>query len=533
MKKIVALFFVVFSWSCYGQKPKLVVGIIVDQMRQEYLLRFEHRFAEGGFKCLMNDGYMFKNAHFNYIPTYTAPGHTSVYTGTTPAAHGIIGNGWYDHLDKDWIYCAEDSTVNTVGSESTSGQMSPKNLLVTTITDELRFSSQMSSKVVGLSIKDRGAIFPAGHTGQAYWYDKENGNFITSTYYRKDLPDWLKDFNNARHADRYLKQTWDTKFDIETYAASSQDDTPYEGKLLDKVTFPYNLKKLTGNKYEYLPGTPFGSDILTDIALAALDGEDLGNGTHTDFLAISFSSTDYIGHQFGPNSVEIEDTYVRLDVNIKTILDKLDQVIGKGEYLVFLTADHAVAEVPQYMIDSNAPGGYFEVDIETELNEELAKEFGVDNLVENVSNLQVFLNRDLVRSKRLDLHKLQDSVVEYLMTKPGMTVAYPAYVVSSASYEKSRLIGPLIKGYNQARSGDVLFSLQSGWLISDRKTGTSHGTGFTYDTHVPMLWYGTGIKSGASVRYHPITDIAPTLSMLLDIKLPSGASGQPLVELFE
>ncbi|MEM9390739.1 MAG: alkaline phosphatase family protein, partial [Bacteroidota bacterium] len=242
---------------------------------------------------------------------------------------------------------------------------------------------------------------------------------------------------------------------------------------------------------------------------------------------------DYIGHQFGPNSVEIEDTYVRLDVNIKTILDKLDQVIGKGEYLVFLTADHAVAEVPKYMMDSNAPGGYFEVDIETELNEELAKEFGVDNLVENVSNLQVFLNRDLVRSKQLDLHKLQDYVVAYLMTKPGMTVAYPAYVINSASYEKSRLLGSLIKGYNQARSGDVLFALQSGWLISDRKTGTSHGTGFTYDTHVPMLWYGAGIKPGASVRYHPITDIAPTLSMMLDIKLPSGASGQPLVELFE
>ena len=502
-------------------------------MRREYLYRFGDRYGDGGFKRLIGEGFMFKNAHYNYIPTYTGPGHASVYTGSTPAIHGIISNEWYDKVSEKTIYCAFDETKNTVGSNSDKGKMSPHNLLSTTITDELRLSTQMRSKVIGLSIKDRGAIFPAGHTGDAYWYDNSNGKFISSSYYHDELPDWMIKFNKRKLADQYLKQTWNTMEDISTYVASRPDMNPYEGKINDKdPVFPYDLSKLK-DAYWALPVTPFGNDILLEASLAALDGGELGADNITDFLAISFSSTDYVGHNYGPNSVEVEDTYMRLDRNIEKLLKELDQKVGAGNYVVFLTADHAVADIPKFLIDQKIPVGNPKLDVKGELEKRLSAKYGEGNWVEHTGNLQVFLNRELIAEKGLGLYEVQNVAAEMLFSLEGVAESYSANAIGHLDYNAGGLKGSLTRGYNQARSGDILYSLRPGWLQGGRPTGTSHGSGFTYDTHVPMLWYGTGIPQGSSVRYHPITDIAPTISMMLEIKLPNGATGQPLEELFD
>jgi len=530
MKRILALplFLIVFNLSAQ-QKPKLVVGIIVDQMRQEYLYRFQDKYGDDGFKRLMGEGFNFKNAHFNYVPTKTAPGHASVYTGSTPAIHGVIGNNWYNKEIKEEIYCAGDDSENTVGSDSDKGKMSPRNLLTTTISDEVRLSSQMRSKVVGISVKDRGAIFPAGHTGEAYWYDKKTGDFITSTYYMDKLPGWVRGFNEKKRADYFLSQSWEPVASLDDYWESIADDNKYEAGIeKDTPTFPYPLKK---GEYWMVPETPFGNDIVAEMALEALEKTELGKDASTDVLAISFSSTDYIGHGFGPNSKEIEDTYIRLDRNLAQILAKLDEKVGKGNYTVFLTADHAVAEVPQYLIDSSVPAGYFDVSQVKGLNDSISEKFGEGQWIEDISNEQIFLNRAAVLNNNKDLHEVQNYTAHLLLEMKGIAKVYPAHLINGMDYNAGGIKGLLARGYNQKRSGDVLVVFEPGWM-GPRSKGTTHGSAYTYDTHVPMLWYGAGVKKGESVGYKTITQIAPTLSMMLDVMLPSGATGQPLEELF-
>ncbi len=535
MTKLRLLFFLFFivstaSWA-QQKKPKLVVGIIVDQMRQEYLYRFGDRFGDDGFKLLMNEGFMFKNAHFNYIPTYTAPGHASVYTGSTPSIHGIIGNYWYDKVSKKYIYCAEDESVNTVGSLSEEGKMSPRKMLTTTITDELRLATQMRSKAIGISIKDRGAIFPAGHTGQAYWYDKNDGQFITSSYYQTTLPDWVKNFNKRKLASTYLVQKWETLYPINTYKNSDPDKTPYEEPFVKKQnTFPYDLRLLEAGFGDIIE-TPFGNDLLTELAISTLENEKLGLGDETDFLAISFSSPDYIGHAFGPYSVEVEDTYLRLDKNIATIIKKLNEQVGEGNYLIFLTADHAVADVPLRQKERKIPAGNF-TKIKAEVNQILINQYGEGNWIEHVSNEQIFLNRELIAEKKLMEEGIRKVVAEFVLTIEGVSTAYTSNQVALLDYNSGGPEGNLRRGYNQKRSGDILYVLEPAWMQRS-SLGTTHGSTYTYDTHVPMLWYGAGIKSGWSVDYKTITAIAPTLAMMLDIPIPNGATGLPLIELFE
>ena len=362
MNRALLILLVLISTSLFAQdKPKLVVGIVVDQMRQEYLYRFEKKFGNGGFRRLMSDGFMLKNAHYSYIPTYTGPGHASVYTGTTPALHGIIGNDWFDKTLKANVNCVGDPNQKPVGVAEGNGDVSPWRLLTTTITDELKLATQKSGKVIGLSMKDRGAVLPAGHMADgAYWFDGPSGKFISSTYYKPGLPVWLEKFNALNLADQYLNREWKPLLPLDQYTESGPDNTPYEARLKGKdipSTFPYNLKELrTKNPgFDLLISTPFGDDILTEVAKAAIEGENLGADEITDFLAVSFSTPDYVGHGMGPNAVEVEDTYLRLDKNIEDLLNDLDKKVGTGKYVVFLTADHAVSDVPQYLKDNKVP----------------------------------------------------------------------------------------------------------------------------------------------------------------------------------
>lgn len=525
-----------------NDKPKLVVGIVVDQMRQEYLYRFYEKFGQGGFRRLMNDGFMLKNAHYNYVPTITGPGHASVYTGATPAVHGIIGNEYYDKISKSAVNCVEDSAYSPVGNNAANGKLSPSRLISSTVTDELKLFTQKRARVIGVSIKDRGAILPAGHLADAaYWYDSKSGKFISSTYYITKLPEWVTKFNEQNLADKYLSQQWLTLLPIDQYVESGPDNTPYEKKFAGKdPTFPYNLAQLRkkNENFGLLTSTPFGNDYLTEMATAALTGEQMGKHNVPDFLCVSYSSTDAVGHAHGPNAVEIEDTYIRLDRNIEALLKKLDLEVGQGKYTVFLTADHAVADVPQYLKDNKMPAGNFsDSDLKTKLDQYLASYYPGKSFIENISNQQIFLDQQAFskdpRASGMDMFIVTELIGKYLMAMEGVANYYTEATLRQGNYGEEGIKGKVIRGYHPKRSGDIVYVLDPGWTESEAIQGTTHGSGYAYDTHVPILFYGFGIKKGSSVRHHSITDVAPTISVLLKIKFPSGSTGQPVSEILD
>ncbi len=518
-------------------KPKLVIGIVVDQMRYDYLTRFETKYGDGGFKRMINEGYNCKNNHFNYVPTATGPGHASIYTGTTPKYHGIIGNNWYDKKLKESVYCAGDGSVKPIGTTKNSGRMSPHRMITTTFADENRLFTQMRGKTIGISIKDRGAVLPAGHTANAaYWFEGDkNGNWITSSYYINELPNWVKLFNESDKVESYLK-VWDTYYDIETYTESGDDLNTFEGGFDGKetATFPYDLAALKSKNGDFnlLKATPFGNNIITDFALAAIEGEQLGKDNITDVLTISYSSTDYVGHNFGVNSKEIEDTYIRLDKDLERLFNYLDTNIGKGEYTVFLTADHGAIHVPSYLQSVKVSAGYFDSKkIKKKLNSFMKKTYSTSDLIENISNSQVFLNIKKIKKLGLNLESVQKTIVNEIIKYKYVEKAYTATEIRGMSHTNG--IEELLQnGYNQKRSGDVIFVMQTA-IISYGKTGSTHGTGYNFDTHVPLLFFGGKITHGATYQRTNITDIAPTMSALLGIEFPNGTTGTVIEKVLE
>lgn len=512
-------------------KPKLVVGIVIDQMRYDYIYRYWDKYGNDGFKRLVNEGFFCRNTNFNYVPTYTGPGHASVYTGTTPAVHGIIANDWYDKVKGKNIYCVQDDNVNGVGTNAPEGKRSPVNMLTTTITDELRISSTMKSKVIGIALKDRSAILPAGHTANAaYWYDGSVGGFITSTYYMKELPVWVQAFNKQELAEKYMSQPWNTILPIDQYTESVPDDNNYEfiAKGETRPVFPHNLPDLmkANGGLNMIRSTPFGNSLTKDFAIETIKSENLGKSTATDFLAVSFSSPDYIGHAYGPNSVEQEDDYIRLDKDLGEFLKFLDTQIGKNNVLVFLTADHAAPQVPAYLMDLKVPAGYIdEAKIEETLKKYLLKNFG-DTLVLSFSNQQIFLNQKLIEEKKLNLQQVEESVASFIQNLPAVSEVLTAVALNNSQFtEGSRYL--MQKGFNARRSGDVLVNYQPAW-VDFPHYGTTHGSPYSYDTHVPLLFYGWNIQHGSSSEQVYITDVAATLAMMLNIQFPNGCTGKPI-----
>lgn len=518
-------------------RPKLVVGVVVDQMRYDYIFRYWDKLSEGGFKRLVNKGFFCKNTNYNYVPTYTGPGHTSIYTGTFPAIHGIIANDWYDKKSGKTIYCTDDSTVNSVGSNSKAGLMSPRNMLVTTIGDELRLHTIQQSKVIGISLKDRASILPAGHSANAaYWFDGSTGDFISSSFYMKELPKWLNDFNSKKLSTTYLEKGWNTLLPIEQYTESTADNMPYESVPNKKNApiFPYEYStQLKEKNFEIIKATPHGNTITKDLAIAAIKGEQLGKGKSTDMLCVSFSSTDYVGHSYGPKSVEIEDVYLRLDLDLQEFFKSLDTELGAGNYLLFLTADHGAAEVPAYLQQQKIPAGLVsESGIEQKLKDYFTAEYGAP-LVLNVSNQQVFLDHKTIKEKKLDLLKLERDAADYMLTLNGIAEAYCGEDMKIQSYTANSFKALLQNGFNHKRSGDLLFRFPVAYFEEYMKKGTTHGAEFSYDTHVPLLFYGWGIQAGSTVEQVNITDIAPTVCMLLNIPFTNGCSGKPIKAVFE
>lgn len=522
-----------FSHPPKRDKARLVVGVVVDQMRNDYVERFWDHYSDDGFKRLVNQGYRFKDTHFNYIPTKTAPGHASVFTGTSPMNHGIIANSWFDKTTGKSAYCAGDTSVASVGTSAKTGQMSPHRMLTTTIADENRLATQMRGKTIGIAIKDRGAILPAGHTASAaYWFHgQDEGRWISSTFYMETLPQWVVDFNNSGKAASYLK-TWDTLYPIETYIESGSDLNNFEGGFKGKetATFPYDIHKLEADNrnFEILRSIAFGNDLTTDFAIAAIKGENLGQDYDTDFLTISYSSTDYIGHNFGVNSKEVQDTYIRLDRNIADLLDFLDKEVGNDNYILFLTADHAGVDVPSYLKSLNIPAGHFNTrEMRSHVQAFTEKEYGEKDLIENVSNDQIFFDYKLMNQLDIDPQELQDKVADLLIQYEHIHRVYTRNQIIKGAYTEGA--DALIKnGFHHKRSGDVLYILEPSYVSSSRTTGSSHGSGYSYDTHVPLFFYGKGVKSGSTTRRSEIVDIAPTVATMLGISYPSATTGKPL-----
>ena len=519
------------------QKPKLVVGLVIDQMRWDYLYRYQYKYTDGGFKRLLNTGFSLNNVMIPYIPTVTALGHTSVYTGSVPSIHGIAGNDWTDKSTGKNVYCTTDTSVQAVGTSNAKiGQHSPRNLWSTTITDQLGMATNFRSKVVGVSLKDRASILPAGHnpTG-AFWFDDSSGDFITSSYYMNDLPTWVKDFNAKNLPKSLVANGWDTLLPIEQYTESTSDNNKWEGLLgsAKTPTFPYsNLAADYEVKKDNIRSTPFGNTLTLKFAEAAIDGYHMGRNADTDFLAINIASTDYAGHKFGPNSIEVEDVYLRLDRDLAAFFKMLDAKVGKGKYLVFLTADHGAAHSEGYMEANKMATGFFGEEFEKTLNTKLKEKFGEDKMIWGIDNYQVYLNQNLIKEKNLDTDKIKDEVLKILKADPTVLYAVDLDEVAEASIPEP-IKTRIINGYNWQRSGDIQVISHDGMLPPYSKTGTTHSVWNSYDSHIPLIFMGTGIKNGQSNKPHFMTDIAPTLAQILKIENPSGNIGNPIPELTE
>ena len=513
-------------------RPKIVVGIVIDQMRWDYLYRYYNRYSTGGLKRIINKGFSFENTLLPYVPTYTAVGHTTIYTGGIPATHGMVGNNWFDKGSNKNVYCTDDSTVQGVGNNDVSGKMSPKNMWATTITDELRLSNNFESKVIGIALKDRGAILPAGHSANAaYWYDEKTGKWITSNYYMQQLPDWVNVFNAKDEPGNMMKKDWNTLYPINTYTQSTADNQDYELALsgLTSPVFPHKLSTVGSVKYSTFKYTPYAATYTFNFAKAAIENEKLGSGKATDFLTVSISSTDYMGHSFGPNSIEAEDTYLRLDKDIADFLNYMDAKIGINNYLVFLSADHGAAHVPAFLKEHKIDAGVFsDLAINQQLNKIVEDSFGIKQTILSVQNYQVYIDVRSIKNNSKDISTVKNLIIQTLKNLPFITNVFETDKMNDITLAEP-LKTMLINGYTPTRSGDIQFIVKPGYFDGGKK-GTTHGLWNPYDAHIPLLFYGWNIKPGKTNRETYMTDIAATLAAMLHIQMPSGSVGKVLGE---
>ncbi len=539
MREILLAFFILWS-SANGhaqtvKRPKLVVGIVVDQMRWDFLYRFADRYQEnGGFKRLMREGFACENTMIPFVPTNTGSGHAGIYTGTVPAINGITGNGWFDKEKQDIVNCTDDKDVQTIGSESNAGKMSPKRLMTSTICDELKLATNFRSKTIGIALKDRGGILPAGHSANAaYWWDSKKGDWISSTYYMQQLPVWVNDFNRSHFMDRFYADGWRTLYPIGTYVQSTTDQNDFEVHLFGQQ-FPYSLSNKGGTSFVSLLSTPFGNSLTTAFAKACIENEQLGVDSIADFLTISYSSTDYIGHAFGPNSIEIEDTYLRLDIELGEFVNFLDAQVGKGQYLLFLTSDHGAAHVPHFLQANKLPGDYLNMEQMLEaLNDALVMEFAVQDLVLTIVNNQIVLDEKIIaENRKLNQQEIENFVIAFLKKQKGIAHAFAMNAIENVTLNawQKKMIE---NGYFPSRCGQIYFVLQPQWVEGFEDGGSTHGLWNPYDAHIPLLWYGWNVQPGVSYREISMIDIAPTLAAMLHIQQPNGSVGTVITELIK
>ncbi len=532
----------IYSQQAYlpPDKPRLVVGIVVEQLRFDQLEKFRDRLSENGIRRLINEGTFFRNASFEYLLTQGAPGFSTISTGAEPAYHGITSDNWYQVLKDELVYCTKDISVDPVGGSYESGLHSPVNLQASTFTDELKLATNMQSKVYAVGMKEYAAILSAGHAADgAFWFDNTSGTWMTSTYYMKSLPAWVNDFNSLKHPDTYLSETWNLSRPVQDYANCLPDTNNFEAGFEGKNYFPYDLKKLSQKKsgrssrdYSLLRETPFGNTLTTDFALRLIDSEELGQDEITDFLAICYSSTDYIGHRFGPSSVEAGDAIYRLDKEVESVIRFLNDRLGKKNYLVYFTATHGVSEIPAVMEHNRIPAGYFRQNQALQLlRSYLNAVYGEGNWVRGYSEKQVYLNRILIEDARIPLEEIQKKVARFMNQMTGVASAYPYSAFESNDYGGGHL-KKIINNFSPQRSGDVIITLNPGWVEKDGEQITNHNSPYEYDSHVPLIWYGWTVNRDVVMRRVNMTGIASTLSSLCRIPFPNSCTGEPMTELF-
>ena len=522
------------------EKPKLVVGIVVEQLRYDQIERFRARLGENGIRKLLNEGTSFQNATFQYMLLQTAPGYATIATGTEPSYHGITSDSWYLPLKNELIYCTKDLSVNPVGGSYESGLHSPVNLQASTFSDELKMATNGKAGVFASGLKENPVIFSVGHAADgAYWFDNTSGTWMTSTYYTDSLPGWIDDFNAMKYPEMYLNNLWELSRPLSDYFDCRNDTSKYEIGFNGINYFPYDLKKLnnrrrssSGHDYSLFRETPFGNTYTTDFAIKLIENENLGEDDVTDFLSVCYASTDYIGHRFGPSSYEMADAVFRLDKDIAKLLKYLDDHIGKKNVLVYFTSSHGISEIPGILQENNIPAGYFRQNQALQLlRTYLNAVYGEGDWVKGYSERQIFLNRSLIEDARIPLEEMQKKVARFLVQFTGIASAYPYSAFEANDYSNGNL-KRIVNNFSPQRSGDVIITLDPGWVEKIDDYVTDYNSPYDYDCHVPLIWYGWTINRATVTRKVNMTDIATTLSILCKVPLPNACTGEPLSELF-
>jgi predicted AlkP superfamily pyrophosphatase or phosphodiesterase len=521
-------------------KPKLVIGIVVEQLKFDQLEKFRDRLEENGIKRLLNEGTYFKNAYFEYMLTQSAPGHATISTGSEPSSHGITSDTWYVPLKNELIYCTRDMSANSIGGSYETGKYSPVNLQASTFSDELEMATNRKSKVFGVGMKETSVILSTGHSANgAYWYDDVTGTWMSSSYYIDSLPGWVTDFNAMKFSDSYLNRVWDLSRPAKDYSDCLPDSNSFEAGFNGINYFPYDLKKMRqkgilDSKIEYslLRETPFGNSFTTNFALRLIEKEKLGKHDVTDYLSICYSATDNIGHRFGPSSVEMGDAILRLDNDIKNLLTYITDSIGKKNVLIYFTSAHGISEIPTVLEKNRIPSGYFKQNQALQLlRSYLNAVYGEGDWVKGYSERQIFLNRTLIEDARLSLDDVQKKVARFLVQFTGVAAAYPYSAFEANDFGNGNL-RRIINSFSPQRSGDVIVTLNPGWVEKEEDYVTDHNSPYEYDSHVPLIWYGWTVNRATVTRKVNMTDIAATLSSLCKVPYPNACTGEPMFELF-
>jgi len=519
-----------------SENPRLIVGIVIEQMRSDYISRFWDKFCEGGFKRLIHEGTWCRNASYDYFYTQTAVGYATIYTGSMPASHGIVADEWYDRLSSKVTQAVADESVKTVGGSYDAGQYSPRHLLPTTIGDEIKLANLRQSKVFGVSLEPVSAILSAGHMADgAFWFDYENGAWITSSYYMPDLPNWLVDENKKKLPDLYLTKTWDTSFPILEYTKSLTDENPYETGIDGRIVFPYVLPELAkgrsiSDRYRLLKQTPFGNTLTKDMAIATMVNENLGKDEFTDLLTVSFVATEYIGNAFGTMSIEVEDAFLKLDKDLEHFLQFVDDFAGRQNALIFVTSNHGAAQTPAYLADSKIPVSTFNYNSAISLlRSYLNALYGSGEWIKGYYGQQLYLNNDLIENSKMKLDDFREVVAQFLIQFTGVSNTLTANALQNSQY-MTGYRSKMQNNFYPRRSGDVFVNLHPGWVERSQRA-TSHNSAYLYDAQVPLIWYGWKIKRDQIVRPVDMTDIAPTISTMMNIIAPNAATGKVIGEL--
>ncbi|HEY1339972.1 MAG TPA: alkaline phosphatase family protein [Bryobacteraceae bacterium] len=503
MKRIfVLLLAAVLLLQAAPRKPKLVLAIVIDQFRYDYLTRFRSEY-HAGFDRLLTKGAVFTNARYEHFPTVTAIGHSTILSGATPSISGIIGNDWYDRDDGGKVTSVSDPKTQLLGGNGTGS--SPRRMLVDTVGDELKIADNGKSRVIGISLKDRAAILPAGHMADgAYWFDTRSGNFVSSTYYFADLPGWVKDFNATRPADKYQSATWLNR----------------------------KLPPAAPQLYSAIDASPFGNEMIESFAERALDAEQLGKRDVTDVLAVSFSSNDYVGHALGPDSPEVHEISVRTDAILEKLFQAVDRAVGLDNALVILTADHGVAPVPEVNTARKMPGGRIPAGTFTKtVQAALTEKYGEGQWIVSDSDHSLYFNLPLIEQKKLDRAEVNRFAADVALHLPHVFRVYTREQLMAGLAQEDQVARRVMNGFYVRRGPDVEILLEPYWMYA--ATGTTHGTTFSYDSHVPVILMGAGIRPGRYYNPIAVNDIAPTLAAILEVETPFGSVGRVLSESFE